>query len=393
MATSRRLVFVCPRFAQGTTVGGAETLLRHLAVRAAALGDDVSFLTTCATDHFTWANDLPPGRRDIDGMTVHFFPVDEDRDTDAFFKAQRQISSGRPVSRAVQDAWLRNSVNSRALCDHLAKQASSCDRIIIGPYLFGLTYFACRVAPPKTLLVPCLHNEPFAYLSRFKTMFCGVRGVMFNTEPERDLASRIFGMPARGASVVGMAFEPFDADPHAFARQHTLSTPYLIYSGRREAGKGTPLLLDYFAAFRSRTGEEIALVLTGSGDIQAPAECRNNIRDMGFLATREKHEAMAGAIAFCHPSLNESLSIVLLESWVAGTPALVHAASDVLRYQCERSHGGLWFRSYPEFEEALMLLKHEPELRTAMGAAGREYVLSEYNQPAIDAKLRRALDA
>ena len=41
---------------------------------------------------------------------------------------------------------------------------------------------------------------------------------------------------------------------------------------------------------------------------------------------------MAGALAFCHPSVNESFGIVLLESWLARTPALVHAGSDVLQH-------------------------------------------------------------
>ena len=102
---------------------------------------------------------------------------------------------------------------------------------------------------------------------------------------------------------------------------------------------------------------------------------------------------MAGAAVFCHPSINESLSIVLLESWLAGTPALVHARSPVLQWQCRQSGGGLWFRTYPEFEEELALLIDQPELRKTLGQAGKAYVQSAYAWPAVAQRLFAALDA
>ena len=64
MKPPARLAFVSPRYSSGATVGGAETLLRNLAVRAAASGFDVTFLTTCATNHFTWTNDRREGSED-----------------------------------------------------------------------------------------------------------------------------------------------------------------------------------------------------------------------------------------------------------------------------------------------------------------------------------------
>ncbi len=40
----------------------------------------MTFLTTCAQDHFTWKNVLPAGERRVGPLTVISFPVDEDRD-------------------------------------------------------------------------------------------------------------------------------------------------------------------------------------------------------------------------------------------------------------------------------------------------------------------------
>jgi len=388
---ANHLAFVCPRFAEGVTVGGAERLLRNLADRAACAGRRVSFLSTCARDHFTWRNELAPGTRRVGSLEVTFFPVDEGRDVETFLRLQDAISRGRPLSRSDQESWLRNSVNSTALCEHLRTHAAEYDRIIAGPYLFGLTYFASQILPHKTLLVPCLHDEPFAYQSVLGEMFRVVAGCMFNSEPERDLARRLHGIEPARCAVVGMGLDPFEADAEAFALRHALGAPYIVYCGRREPLKGTPLLLDYFAAFRARTGRELKLVLTGSGQFELPPDLEGHVLDVGVVSEQEKQQAMAGAVCFCHPSVNESFGIVILESWLARTPALVHGCGEVLRWQCGRSNGGLWFRNYPEFEEELALLLDNDALCDQLATAGRAYVLREYAWDAIDRKMSDAL--
>mgnify|MGYP003586703259 CR=1 FL=1 len=390
MSKAQRIAFVCPRFSETGTVGGAETLLKALAERAAAAGRQVDVLTTCAESHVSWENTRPAGHRRVGNLDVHFFPVD-DRDVGAFLRIQEAISRRGEFTEADEEAWIRNSVNSRSLYDHL--RVAGYDRIVAGPYLFGLTYFAAQVRPERTFLVPCLHDEPFAYLGIMRKLFGSVAGFLFNTEPERDLARRLFRIPDAKARVVGMGIEPFEADPKAFAARRGITRPHVVYSGRREGGKNTPLLCEYVHAFRERTGEDIQLVFTGSGPIEAPPELTPHILDVGFVSEQEKHEAMAGAVAFIHPSVNESLGIVLLESWLARTPALVHAKGEVLRWQCGRSQAGLWFRHYPDFEEELKLLLENAELRARMGEAGRQYVLREYSWVSVEKRLFDALDS
>ncbi len=390
---SGRIAFVCPRFSEGATVGGAETLLKALAIRCAKAGRKVDFLTTCATNHYTWENSIPAGSKETDGMTVRFFPVNDDRDVSNFLRVQGAIDKRVKVGAEDEQVWIGNSVNSRALIEHLQKHAGDYDRIVMGPYLFGVVYFASKVAPEKTLMVPCLHDEAFAYLGIMNEMFNRVRGFMFNTHPEQALAQKLYGVPDSKCSVVGLGVESFDADPKAFAARRGIASPYVVYSGRREPLKGTPLLTAYVHAFRERTGRDVKIVFTGSGQIDAPAGMDEHIIDVGFVSEQEKHEAMAGAVAFIHPSVNESLGIVLLESWLARTPALVHAKSAVLRDQCLRSGAGLWFRRYPEFEEELSLLLDNPDQRRALGEAGRNFVQREYAWSAVESRLFAALDA
>ncbi len=390
-----RVAFVAPRLATGGAVGGAETLLLNLAQLARAAGCEVTLLTTCAQNHFTWANEIPAGELMHEGLRVIRFPVNTDRDIEAFLRVQEPISAGRAVSDADEALWIDNNVNSRALEAHLRGQAAAYDRIVTGPYLFGLTLATAALAPERTVLVPCLHDEPFARVRRIARMFREVRGFIFNTVPERELAARLFGSsitaPGRPVPVVGYALPDFPSDPAACARRLGLSAPYILYCGRREGLKGTPLLIDYWTAYRRITGRDVKLVLTGSGAFDVPEGMGEHLIDLGFVSEQEKHAAMAGAVAFCHPSVNESLGIVLLESWLAGRPALVHDRGVVLRDQTQLAQAGLWFRDYPEFQECLDLLVDQPGLAAQMGASGRAFTLREYSPAAVQARLMSAL--
>lgn len=392
MASPDRIAFVCPRLAGEGAVGGAETLLKNLAIHAAAHGFDVDFLTTCAQSHFTWENTLPPGQKQMDGLNIHFFPVDE-RDTGTFLRIQQSIDRGRDVTESDELLWLKNGVNSTGLLQHLDQHAQDYRAILLGPYLFGLTWFAALAHPERSLLVPCLHDEPFAKLACMKRLFGETAGCLFNSQAEHELAGELFEVPDAKSHLVGMGLDAFDADPAAFARHHGLTAPYVLYCGRREPLKGTPLLCDYMQAFRERTGRDVKVVFTGSGAIDAPAALWPHILDAGFVSENEKHEAMAGALAFVHPSVNESFGIVLLEAFLAGTPGLVHAQSRVLVSQCRAANAGLWFRHYPDFEAQLLYLLDNPEARNALGARGREFVSKEYAWPAIEQKFLDALDA
>ncbi len=387
-----KLAWITPRFSPEGVVGGAETLIRHLASLAAEAGHEVHLLTTCARDHFTWVNDREPGEEVIAGLQVHYFRVNEDRDVGRFLEVQNLIDRGRAVSEEDQEAWVANSVCSRDLNAWLEQEGSTLDAVLAGPYLFGLTVEASRVCHGKFWLVPCLHDEAFARLDVIAKMFREAQGCLFNAEPERQLAAELYGLPVEGNPVVGMAIDPVTSDGEGFRTQRGLTKPYVLYCGRREEGKNTHLLFEYLNTYLERRADTVSVVLAGSGDLQPPETLRPHILDLGFVTEQEKHDAMAGASVFIHPSTNESFGIVLLEAWLAGTPAMVHDRGEVLRWQCESSGGGLWFRYYPEFEAMLDLLLETPELAGKMGEQGRQYVLDHYNRQAISDRLLSALE-
>ena len=87
------------------------------------------------------------------------------------------------------------------------------------------------------------------------------------------------------------------------------------------------------------------------------------------------------------PSPYESLSIVLLEAWNRGVPALVNAQCAVLKGQVRRANGGLHYRSQREFTAGLdFLLGHQAE-REQLGRQGQAYVEREYRWPTVIARV------
>ena len=393
MSAAQRIAIISPRYPEAGAVGGAETLLRNLAEHLVQQGREVHFLTTCARDHHSWENTVPEGVEEKNGVQVHFFPVNESRDLETFLQVQDLISRGAKVSRAQEEAWRDNNVNSAALEQHLRDSGADYDAILMGPYLFGLTMTCSSIHPDRTWLVPCLHDECFAYLSIMHDQFATCRGILFNAAPEMELGKRLYDVDDAKCHVVGMGMEVHASDPTVIPQRLGFGdTPYVLYSGRREGLKGTPLMLAYLETYLERTNRPLKLVLTGAGGIEPGPLLKPHIHDLGYVSEEDKHHAMAGAAAFIHPSVNESFGIVLMEAWLAGTACLVHGLGEVLPDQCRRSNGGLWFRNYPEFESMLNRLLDSESLRTQLGANGRAWVQEEYSWDAVGRRLLTALD-
>ena len=381
--------FVVPRYGP-EVVGGAETLVRGLAEHLAADGAGVDVLTTCARDHLSWKNVLRPGVSMERGVAVRRFPV-RARDGRRYGWLHQRIQRGGRVPVEDELRWAEESVWSEELFAHLVRHRAAYDAVCFAPYLYGTTLWGVPLVPERAVLVPCLHDEPFAQLTVVRTAFEAARGFIFNAPPEAALAETLYGLGDRPAGVVGLGFDPPPrTDPEAFRRRHGLEGPIVLYLGRKETGKNVPLLIQYVCRYRETHRADVTLVLAGDGPVTAPRGAVG-VRDLGYLEPLEKAAAYAAATVVCQPSVNESFSIVLMEAWLAGTPVLVHAGCPVTTYHTTRADGGLAFSDYYEFAEALTLLLENEARRRRLGLQGRVYVEREYAWPAVTARLRDVL--
>jgi glycosyltransferase involved in cell wall biosynthesis len=176
-----------------------------------------------------------------------------------------------------------------------------------------------------------------------------------------------------------------------------VAAPYLLYLGRVDRNKGCDTLLEYFVEYASTHDDGLSLVLAGPAKMTIPTHPR--LQALGRVSDEARDALLQGALALAVPSPFESLSIVLLEAWNRGVPAIVNGQCSVLKGQVRRANGGLYYRSSAEFVEALETLRGSDRDRRALGAQGLAYVEREYRWSTVmqrvealleDARRRRA---
>ena len=381
-----RYGFILPRYFEGIA-GGAETLMAAIAAQLSARGDTVEIFTTCAKDNRTWANEFEPGTMHVNGISVHRHLVDE-RNLDRWVPIQLAIHDNQEVSTEDQLEWMAQSVNSSSLYARLKGVGESFDALFFGPYLFGTTFWGSLIHPSKSILIPCLHDESYAYQQVIASMFRQVRGCLFNAAPEMALARSLYG-PILGG-VVGMGFvPPTDEAVRALNPYFEEEFPYILYLGRKETGKNVHLLIDHFCAAKSSglISEEVKLVVLGGGsftDLHRPtALSRGDVIDLPHLSEAEKQQVLKHALYLCQPSTNESFSIVLMEAWMVGTPVVVHSACAVTHHHVVVAGAGLYFSTAEDLGGVTSFLLSDRSERARLAAAGREYVEREYSWASV----------
>jgi glycosyltransferase involved in cell wall biosynthesis len=358
-------------------LGGAEYLARLVAEHLAQSGlAEIDVLTTAASLHYAPSNNLPTGISWLNGVRILRFPID----LTAFdMQVYQQLMwyqyyepHGIPLER--QNDWARNMTFSAAMCAYLDAYQAEYDAIIIVPYINSL--HAAMVAPHKTYIWPCMHDEPPAYAVPVMRMLNAARGVIFNSEPELAVARRL-GLHNSNVGVVALGIDPLDGSRARFYAQTPLAPPFIVYAGRLEDSKNIAELYAFFEEYKRQFPGDLCLRLLGKGPEQPPA--RPDIIAEGYVPSQRKADVFASAVAVVAPSIAESLSLTLLEAWTLATPSIVNGRCEVMRYQVERCQGGLHYSSQSEFNHAINTYACNEETRRQAGAAGRDFVRRRYN--------------
>jgi glycosyltransferase involved in cell wall biosynthesis len=374
-----KVAAVVPRYG-AEVIGGCETAVRELSewlVRETAT--TVEILTTTAVDSTTWATHFPAGTTQEAGVTVHRFPIASGRAPDCDARSGPYMARARTLPLAEQHEWLAlQGPVAPALADAVA--STDADVVTIHPYLFWPGVAAHAAARVPVVFHPYAHDEAPLRLSVYAPLFQESAGLVFQVDAERRLAERRFSIAARRALTLGLGVEAGPGTAADVAAALSLpERPYLLCIGRVDDGKGARLLLDWFAAYKERHPGPLALVYVGP--VVHPLPEHPDVFVVGVVDEAVKWGLLRGADLLVSPSANESFSLVLLEAWVAGIPALVNGRCAVTRAHCERSGGGLWFDDYAQFEAVVDRLTRDADLRAALAERGAEYIERSYRWP------------
>lgn len=374
----RAVAFVCPRY--GTEiVGGAEALVREIAQGLTGRGWEVEILTTCAVSPYTWANELPEGT-DTDGTVrvrrfANILNVSESRE----HAVHGRIFHGEPTTLDDQLTWLGALFRTPGLFEVLLREADRFDAVVFAPYLFWTTTACMPAVADRAIVMPCLHDEVWARIEGMRHVLSLPASVWFLSGPEHDLAHRL-GPVTPHHDVVGAGMDVPEAyEPDEFRSEYGIDGPFILYLGRREREKGWPWLMDVFA----RTKTPVRLVSAGAGHVDIPPTLRARVVDVGLLTVEQRNNALAAALAYVQPSLMESYSRTVMESWLAGRPVLVREGSAVVEWHRENSEGGWPFAGPRDLGRHLKELLSDGEVGHKMGARGRSYVLDNYQWPDV----------
>jgi glycosyltransferase involved in cell wall biosynthesis len=374
-----KLAFVVQRYG-ADIAGGSELHCRDLARRLAP-SHDITVLTSCARDYVSWNNEYPAGES-IDGaVRVIRFAVARARRLNEFRSVSEEVFDDQ-APRERQEEWFReNGPQVPGLLDHLRQQGHGYDAVLFWTFRYYPSFFGVPLVRDRAVLLPTAEDDHAVHLDITEAFFNTPAAYLFLTPEEQALVSARAGRTLEPAAVIGTGLEPAGPPPgRELLRAHGIPDDYLLYLGRVDRNKGCDTLLEYFQEYASNS-HALPLVLAGPVKLQIPSHDR--IRALGYVSEELRAALLAHARLLVVPSPYESLGIALLEGWNHGVPALVNARCDVLREQVRRANGGLHYRSFSEFCEALDYLASQPEQCRAFGAQGLQFVEREYRWPTV----------
>lgn len=376
----KKIAFVAPWFGEKIP-GGAEMELRGISKHLAESGVNVEILTTCVKDfNSDWnVNYYNPGNDSVNGLPVKRFKVRQ-RNVEAFDAVNYKLMNGMPVTQKEEQIYMTEMVNSPDLYEYIKEYRDEYDAFIFIPYMFGTTYYGILACPKKSILIPCFHDESYVYMDIYKAAFENMAGIIYHAKPEMELANRIFNLENVKQGLLGEGVHTdWESEGTRFREKYKISDPFIMYAGRKDAGKNVDLLIRYFTEYKSRNDNNLKLLLIGGGNIAIPSSMKKEIIDLGFVDMQDKYDAYGAALTLCQPSTHESFSLVIMESWLCGRPVLVHEQCDVTKNFAIEAKGGLYFDSYFDFEGCINYYINNPETANQMGLNGRNYVQSNFS--------------
>jgi glycosyltransferase involved in cell wall biosynthesis len=376
-----KAAFVTPRYGP-EVIGGAEAAARALAEHLVAdAGWEAEVFTTCARDHVTWENELPPGDTTVNGVQVHRFPTDRPRDPEGLVLDGRLRRDPWRATLGEARRWVDlNGPVSSPLVE--AVPDAGADVAVFYPYLYHPTVAAIGSVPMPAVLHPAAHDEPALYLPVFADTFTAADALVFHTVAERRLVQGVHPVGGRPQILLGVGVTA--PRPRRRAGADVLGIgdrPYVVSVGRVDAHKGSRALVGAFCEYKARRPGPLALALVGPVACDIPAH--PDVVLTGTVAEQDKDDIVRDALVAVAPSALEAFCLVVPEAWMAGVPVLVNAACGATRELCERSGGGVWYGSYAELEASLDRLVGDDGLRRRLAASGRTFVDGHYRWPLL----------
>ena len=300
----KKVAIIIPWFGKELK-GGAEQHAWQVATRLANKDVEVTVLTTCSKE-FTgnWdENFYKAGKYNDNRVNIIRFPVKKRNKYRFDIVVAKLLSLNRnellpaisPLNKKEETIFINENINSPKLIKYLKNNYLIFDALIFIPYLYGPILKGLEKVKERSILVPCLHDEAYAYLNCVANIFYSSEKVLFISHGEEELSIKLFGpsiIPK--ATVIGAGVEIDVQLMQNYENPQIVDGDYLLYLGRRDVGKNTDLLIDSFDSFIEQTKSRLKLVLAGTANLPIKP-ISNQIIDLGLVSDDEKNNLLKHA--------------------------------------------------------------------------------------------------
>jgi glycosyltransferase involved in cell wall biosynthesis len=396
----KKIALVIQRYGSGIN-GGAEVHAFQIAERL-SFYHDLTVLTSRALNYDDWMPLLDEGESLEKGIRILRFnhprrglPVAKNIGYKAL-KASLGIlrligmdQSKKPpkwiasMRMKMDELYLkRQGPCTSGLIEHIRSHRKDYDCFIFFTYLYYPTVFGIQEVPEKSILIPMIHDEPAVYRTIFEKVMTSARFIFFNTEVEKKFAEKRFDLAGIENKIVATGISTPDVRKKSGAlEKYRIKSPYIMYLGRIEEGKGCKKLIQWHAQCCDLEPGTPALLMVGQNLMKNDVKGRAVFT--GFLSEEEKNELLAQCKAIVVPSEYESLSLCLLEAFALGKPGIVNRKCEVLRTHIEEAKAGWTFETRQDFEDCMRELVQKPVQAVEYGKNGLAYVSGKYNWNSI----------
>lgn len=157
--------------------------------------------------------------------------------------------------------------------------------------------------------------------------------------------------------------------------------PIVLFLGRRDHGKGYPMLLQAWHSVVASVQDAVLILAGPSGaefEYLKSDLPSSSIRDLGVPDEQMKADALSACDIFCLPSAHESFGIVYVEAWSYGKPVICGTAP-ACRELIDNDEDGLWSMQEPDqIAVAICRLLKDQRLARRLGENGRRKQLAKY---------------
>jgi len=379
------------------TAGGAETAARKLAISLQQAGHAVEVWATNARDLFAPHTPYYAVGHSLDeGVQVRRFAISPPLEKGDFPPFIKQHNNIRALLKHIQPGELELLILSTLAYSNDMLQAIAREqaqrRFVFVPYPLPSSVWGVMLAPTQSYLLPCMHDEPYAYHRITHWQMTHTKGLLANSAAERDFLLRQYDLPTERVVLTRLGIDlGVTGNGARFRSQFDITTPMLFFAGRKDSTKNVPLLIRYVQEYIMRRGKLVTLVLSGRDELALTSYQRAFVRDVGFLSEQEKADAFAAADIFVHAGTQESFAFVLMEAWLQGRPALVNRDCAVTASAVAEADGGMDFNDFATFAAALDIMLNNPTLIAQMGQNGKHYVLENCRWPDVAQRVANAV--